>query len=181
VEPPPYGGGKFVSFNIKKNSVSGINLIVWLDVVTDGLIHLQLITFCQNSRLTFLGRNTPTPLISEILTQVDDTIVETLYRNRTSGGHVDWTPHLRKFANMKIQVSHFCGGFRITLNEGSAISAFYSATCALIIWLGSHRGALPDQQFTDTWVPRQDLTSTETGNGPFLQALSKSHVLLLQD
>jgi len=110
-----------VSFNTKKYSVSGINLIVWLDVVTDGLIHLQLHNFCQNTRLAFLGRNTTTPLISEILTQLDDTMVETVYRNRSSGGHVDWTPHLRKFANMKIQVSHFRGGFGITPNEGSAI------------------------------------------------------------
>ena len=50
-----------------------------------------------------------------------------------------WSPHLRKFANMKIQVPLFRGGFGITPNEGSAISAFYSATCALVVWLGSHR------------------------------------------
>jgi len=34
--------------------------------------------------------------------------------------------HIRKFANMKIQVPHFRGGFGITPNEGSTISAFYS-------------------------------------------------------
>jgi len=38
---------------------------------------------------------------------------------------------------MKNQVPHFRGGFGITPNEGSAISAFYSATCALVVWLGS--------------------------------------------
>jgi len=46
---------------------------------------------------------------------------------------VDWSPHLRKFAEMKIQVPHFRGGFGITPNEDSAISAFYSATCALVV------------------------------------------------
>jgi len=35
---------------------------------------------------------------------------------------VDWSPHLRKFASMKIQVPHFRGGFGITPNEGSTIS-----------------------------------------------------------
>ena len=54
--------------------------------------------------------------------------------------HVDWSPHLRKSANMKIQVPHFRGGFGITPNEGSAISTFYSATCALVNWLGSNGG-----------------------------------------
>ena len=50
---------------------------------------------------------------------------------------LDWSPHLRKFANMKVQVPHFRGGFGITPNEGSAISAFYSATCALVVWLAT--------------------------------------------
>jgi len=81
---------------------------------------------------------------------MDNTIVEAMCRNGTGRGHVDWTPHLRKFANMKIQVPHFRGGFWITPNKDSAISAFYSAACALIIWLGSHGGALPAQQFADT-------------------------------
>ena len=67
------------------------------------------------------------------MAQVDDTIVEVVYRHGTGGGYVDWSPHLRKLANMKIQVTHFRGGFGITPNEDSAISAFYSATCALVV------------------------------------------------
>jgi len=86
-------------------------------------------------------------------------------------------PHI----NMKIQLPHFRGGFGIMPNEGSAISAFYSATCALIVWRGSHVGALPAQQFADTWAPGQDLTSPEKWHVPILQALSKSHAFLLQD
>ena len=100
------------------------------DDVSDGLLHNQLLNFCQNARMAFLWRNA----------QVDDTIVEAGCKHRTGGGHVDWSPHLRKFANMKIQAPHFRGGFGITPNEGSAISAFYSATCALVVWLGSHGG-----------------------------------------
>jgi len=106
-----------------------------------------MLNFCQNTHLAFLGRNTPTTLISEIQAQVDDTIIEAVCRNGTGGGDVDWKLHLRKFADMQNQV---LGGF---------ISAFYSATCVLIIWLGSHGGALPAQQFTDTWAPGHDLTS----------------------
>jgi len=72
----------------------------------------------------FLGRDAPTPLISEILAQVDDTIVEAVRTNGTGGGHVDWTHH----------------------------------PCALIVWLGSHGGALPAQQVVDTWAPGHGLT-----------------------
>jgi len=79
------------------------------DIVSDGLLHNQLL--CQNARMAFLGRNTPTPLLSEFMAQVDDTIVEAVCRHGTGGGHVDWSPHLRKFADLKIQVPHFRGGF----------------------------------------------------------------------
>ena len=76
---------------------------------------------------------------------------------------------------------HFRGGFGITPNEGSAISAFYSATCALVVWLGSHGGIRPAQHFADAWAPGLDLTSPDSWHAPLLQALSKSHALLLQD
>jgi len=33
-----------------------------LDITSDGLIHYQMLRFCQNTRLAVLGRNTPTPL-----------------------------------------------------------------------------------------------------------------------
>ena len=59
--------------------------------------------------LAFLGRNTPTPLLSELMAQVDATIVEAVCRHGIGGGHVDWTPHLRKFANMKIHFPTFVG------------------------------------------------------------------------
>ena len=62
---------------------------------------LGFVYFCQNARMAFLGRNTPTPHLSEFMAHVDDTIVEAVCRHGTGGGHVDWSPHLRKFANMK--------------------------------------------------------------------------------
>jgi len=54
--------------------------------------------FCQNARMTFLGRNSP--LLSEFMAQVDDTIVEAVCRHGTGGGHVDWSSHLLKCSNM---------------------------------------------------------------------------------
>jgi len=49
-----------------------------LDIISDGLIHYQMLHFCQNARLAFLGRNTQTPLISNIFADVDATILEAL-------------------------------------------------------------------------------------------------------
>ena len=115
------------------------------------------------------------------MAQVDDTTVEAVCRHGTGGGHVDWCPHLRKFANMKIQVPHFCGGFGITPNEGSAILAFYSATCVLVVWLGGHGGNKPAQDFADAWAPKLNLSSPNCWHAPLLQALSTSYALLLQD
>jgi len=166
---------------VAKKARSVITDVAKLDVVSDGLLHNQLLNFCQNTRMAFLGRNTPTPLLSELMAQVDDTIVEAVCRHGTGGGHVDWSPHFRKFASMKIQVPHFRGVFGITPNEGSAILAFYSATCALVVWLGSHGCNRPAQDFADTWAPGLNLTIPDSWHAPLLQALSASHALLLQD
>jgi len=82
---------------------------------------------------------------------------------------------------MKIQVPHFRGVFRITPSEGSAISAFYSATCALVVWLGSYGGNKSAQDFADAWAPGLNLSSLNSWHAPLLQALSALHALLLQD
>jgi len=58
-----------------------------------------------------------------------------------------------------------------------AISAFYSATCALVVWLGSHGGNRPAQDFANTWAPGLNLTSPDSWHAPLLQALSASHAL----
>ena len=102
----PVGVDAWVKTFVEKKARSVITDVAKLDVVSDGLLHNQLLNFCQNARMAFLRRNTPTPLLSEFMAQVDDTIVEAVYRHGTGGGHVDWSPHLRKFANMKIQVPH---------------------------------------------------------------------------
>ena len=115
----PVGADAWVKTFLEKKARSVITDVVKLHVVSDGLLHNQLLNFCQNAHMAFLGRNTPTPLLSEFLAKVYDTIVEAVCRHRNGGGHVDWSPHLRKFANMKIQVPHFPGGFGITPNEAA--------------------------------------------------------------
>jgi hypothetical protein len=40
-------------------------------VLTDGMINYHMLRFCQNTRPGFLARNTPTPLISDSLGNLD--------------------------------------------------------------------------------------------------------------
>jgi len=61
-----------------------------LDIISDGLIHYQMLRFCQNTRLAFLGRKTPTPLISDIFAEVVVTILEALCREGTTNTHGEW-------------------------------------------------------------------------------------------
>jgi len=60
-----------------------------LDIISDGLVHYQMLPFCQNTSLAFLGRNTPTPLISNIFADVDATIFEALCWKCTTDAHDD--------------------------------------------------------------------------------------------
>ena len=96
----PVGVDAWVKTFVAKKARSVITDVTKLDVVSNGLLNNQPLNFCQNAHMAFLGRNTPTPLLSEFMAQVDDTIVEAMRRHGTGGGHVDWSSHLRKFANI---------------------------------------------------------------------------------
>jgi len=78
-----------------------------LDIISDGLIHYQMLRFCQNTHLAFLGRNTPTPLLSDIFADVDATIWEALCRKGTTNAHDEWTATFCQFVDMKLQLPHF--------------------------------------------------------------------------
>jgi len=153
-------------------------------VLTDGIIHYHMLRFCQNTRPGFLARNTPTPLISGSLGSLDSVILESMCIKGTGGTHTAWTPELRSFANMKLQLPHHRdrGGFGITPCAGSAISAFYASTTSLVRWLGRHGNAQQDvANLADIWAPGQDMSNPESWTAPILTALKCTHALLLAD
>ena len=82
----PVGVDAWVKTFVVKKARLVITDVAKLDVVSDGLLDNQLLNFCQNARMASLGRNTPTPLLSEFMAQVDDTIVEAVCRH----GLCDW-------------------------------------------------------------------------------------------
>ena len=63
----PVGVDAWVKTFVAKQARLVITDVVKLDVVSDGLLHNQLLNFCQNAHMAFLGRNTPTPLLSEFM------------------------------------------------------------------------------------------------------------------
>jgi len=83
---------------------------------------------------------------------------------------------------MKLQLPHFQGGFGVTPNAGSAISAFYAASVSLVQWLCFCSHA--EQNFIDlasTWAPGQDLANLDQWSAPILPALKQAHKVLLTD
>jgi len=153
-----------------------------LDIISDGLIHYQMLPFCQKARLAFLGRNTPTPLISDIFADVDATIFEALCWKCTTNAHGEWTAAFRRSVDMKLQLPHFWGGFGVPPSASSAISAFCAASVSLVQWLGFCSYA--KQNFIDlasTWAPGQDLANPDQWSAPILLALKQAHQVLLTD
>jgi len=178
----PIGNDEWVQQFVQENATSVQIDVGKLDIICDGLIHYKMLRFCQNTRLAFFGRNTPTPLILDILGQVDSTILEALCRKGTTNTHGEWTAIFRCFAEMKLQQPHFRGGFGVISNAGCAISAFYVASVSLVHWLGFC--SYPEQNFIDlasTWAPGQDLANPDQWSAPILIALKQAHHVLLTD
>ena len=66
------GVDAWVKIFVAKKARLVITDVAKLGIVSDGLLHNQLLHFCQNARMAFLGRNTPTPLLSEFKVQGED-------------------------------------------------------------------------------------------------------------
>jgi len=83
---------------------------------------------------------------------------------------------------MKLQLPHFRGGFGVTLDAGSAISAFYAASVSLVQWLSFCSHAEQDYiDLASTWAPGQDLANPDQQSAPILLALKQAHQVLLTD
>ena len=77
----PIGNDEWVQQFVQEKAAAVQVDVGKLDIISDGLIHYLMLRFCQNTCLAFLGRNTPTPLISDIFVKADATILEALMAN----------------------------------------------------------------------------------------------------
>jgi len=83
----PIGNDEWVQQFIQEKASAVPVDVGKLDIVSNGLIDYQMLCFFQNTRLAFLERNNPTPLISNILAEVDATILEALCRKGTTNAN----------------------------------------------------------------------------------------------
>jgi len=123
----PIGNDEWVQQFVPEKATAVQGDVSKLEMISDGLSFYQMLRFCQNTRLAFLGRNVPTLCISDILAQVDATILEALCRNGKTNMHAEYTAVFRRYSDIKLP--HFRKGFGVTSNAGSAISAFYGHLC----------------------------------------------------
>jgi len=121
-----------------------------------------------NRCLRFLGHNTPTLLISDILKTVnnENIISESVFRNRTGNKHVNWSLYFRKFTYMKLYwvVTYYLSRREFgNTNAWNCMSDFYSDTCLFIIWtqMGHHRSVQLRNRFDNSWTQGQDRIKNE--------------------
>jgi len=62
----PIGNDEWMQQFVQEKAAAGQVYVGKLNIISDSLIHYHMLRFCQNTGHAFLGRNTPTPLISDI-------------------------------------------------------------------------------------------------------------------
>jgi len=62
----PIGNDEWVQQFVQEKAAAVQADVGNLDIRSDGLIHYQMLRFCQNTRLAFLGRNTPTHIFAKV-------------------------------------------------------------------------------------------------------------------
>jgi len=114
----PIGNDEWVQQFVQEKAAAVQVDVDKLDIISDGRIHYQMLRFCQNTRLAFLGCNTPTPLISAILAEVDAMILEALCRKGTTDVHGEWTAVFRRLLSFAVLLTINCNWH--TFGEDSA-------------------------------------------------------------
>jgi len=146
-----------------------------LDPLTDGFVHYQLVRFCQATRLQYLNAHIPKyDLTSYQQAQVDCKITDAILKKGTSQQSEQWSAQDKAWMRMRLQDSHAEGGFGITPNALTRLSAFYSSTARFVQW-GGQLGDVAQS----TFFPSTDLTDPATWHAPTLTRLRDIHTLLL--
>ena len=115
----------------------------------DGIVHYQLLRFCQATRLQYL--NPHVSLDNQLVMQqqhVDYKIAEALLKKGTNNAHQTWALNHRALVDMVNHLPHDHGGFGITSNVISRKAALYTTTARFIAFVGTL--PLANQS---TWLP----------------------------
>ena len=114
-----------------------------LDPLTDGFVHYQILRFCQATRLQYLNAHIPMyDLTSQQQAHVDVKITQALLKKGHSDLWARWNQADRAWLTYRLHEAHDHGGFAITPNYLTRISAFYTSTGRFVTWGGEAGSSL---------------------------------------
>ena len=159
----PIGSPEFVHTFVAKKTEEILKDVDKVKVVSDPLFHFHLLHFCQITRIGYLSRNVPPPVMVNArcnVQYVDNAIVKSILQRGTKHKHGNgslsdnWSPPVLEWYSCIVQSAWHLGGFGITPNEASGITAYYSATAQFVKWTGQ-------LSQPSTWANGQDPSSPQ--------------------
>jgi hypothetical protein len=161
----PIGTDAFVRNFVAKTCKSIIDDVENLDVIQDGFIHYQLVSFCQDTRLQYT--NSHILLSNRCVLQhqhVDCKIPDVLLKKDTKHHADGWDVSGKVWTHTVLHLTHTEGGFGVTFNDVTKDSSFYTTTSRFVSCLGTF-----SQERQDLWLPKDDRKDPSSwSSSPFL-------------
>lgn len=174
----PMGSPDFVRTFVHEKTKAMIQDVCSLHIMQDPLIHLQLVRFCHNTKLSYLSRALPPHILSDPAcgVQTADRAMAMEILRRGTGGRCDSWPQAELAWHLTtIQLPHHLGGLGLTPQQASGIAAFYSAAARFVAWL-------PTLPHATHWLRApHDLAAPSTWTAQNLIALRDTHARLVQE
>jgi hypothetical protein len=131
----PIGTDAFVQNFVAKTWRDIIDDVEKLDAIQDGVIHSQLLRFCQATRLQYT--NCHILLCNRCVLQqqhVDCKIADALLKRGTKQHADGWDAPSKACAHMVLHLPPAEGGFGVTFNDVTKDAALYTTTSRFVAW-----------------------------------------------
>ena len=136
----PIGSPQFVQAFVTEKTTVIMEDVKKLQILTDPLIHFELVRFCHNTRLSYLSRNLSPEVMTDMaggVQSVDQTIVDEILRRGTDDCSNNWTQQEKNWHIVSVQLPHHKAGLGLTPQQAAGIGAFYSATTRFVRWVAN--------------------------------------------
>ena len=113
----PIGSPQFVQAFVTEKTIVFLEDVKKLQILTDPLIHFELVRFCHNTRLSYLSRNLSPEVMTDMaggVQSVDQTIVDEILRRGTDDCSDNWTQQEKNWHIVSVQLPHHKAGLRLT-------------------------------------------------------------------
>jgi hypothetical protein len=167
----PIGTDTFVRQFVAKTCRDIIEDVEKLDTIEDGFIHLQLLRFCQTTRMQFLKSHILLDNRCVLQEQhVDCKIADTLLKKGTKYHAAGWDSSSKDWAHMVLHLPHTEGGFGVPFNYVTQDAAFYTTTSRFVSWMGVF-----SQTRQELWLTKDDLRDSSSWSSPPFMGYVRGH------